>query len=59
MAIGLSHELAHGSLRLTLGEEITEEDIRYVLSTLPGIVKHRREMSPLWEDYMKKIEGGR
>ena len=59
MAIGLSHELAHGSLRLTLGEEITEEDIQYVLSTLPGIVKHRREMSPLWEDYMKKIEGGR
>jgi len=59
MAIGLSHELAHGSLRLTLGGEITEEDIRYVLSTLPGIVKHRREMSPLWEDYMKKIEGGR
>jgi cysteine desulfurase len=59
MEIGLSHELAHGSLRLTLGEEITEEDIQYVLSTLPGIVKHRREMSPLWEDYMKKIEGGR
>ena len=59
MAIGLSHEQAHGSLRLTLGEETTEEDIRYVLSTLPGIVKHRREMSPLWEDYLKSIEGGR
>ena len=57
MAIGLSHEQAHGSLRLTLGETTTEDDIRYVLDILPGIVKHRREMSPLWEDYLKKIEG--
>ncbi len=59
MAIGLSHELAHGSLRLTLGEETTEEDIQYVLSVLPGIVKQRREMSPLWEDYMKSLDKGR
>ena len=57
MAIGLSHEQAHGSLRLTLGETTTEDDIRYVLEILPGIVKHRREMSPLWEDYLEKIEG--
>lgn len=55
MAIGLSHELAHGSLRLTLGEETTEDDIKYVLETLPGIVAHRREMSPLWEDYLKSL----
>ena len=55
MAIGLSHELAHGSLRLTLGEETTEDDIKYVLKTLPGIVAHRREMSPLWEDYLKSL----
>ncbi|NLA90078.1 MAG: cysteine desulfurase NifS [Synergistaceae bacterium] len=55
MAIGLSHELAHGSLRLTLGEETTEDDIKYVLETLPGIVEHRREMSPLWEDYLKSL----
>ena len=59
MAIGLSHELAHGSLRLTLGEETTEEDIGYVLSVLPGIVKERREMSPLWEDYLKSLDKGR
>ncbi|MEA4880887.1 MAG: cysteine desulfurase NifS [Synergistaceae bacterium] len=59
MAIGLSHELAHGSLRLTLGEETTEEDIQYVLSVLPGIVKERREMSPLWEDYLKSLDKGR
>ena len=59
MAIGLSHELAHGSLRLTLGEETTEEDIQYVLSVLPGIVEERREMSPLWEDYLKSLDKGR
>lgn len=59
MAIGLSHEQAHGSLRLTLGEKTSEEDIRYVLSALPGIVEHRRKMSPLWEDYLKSIERGR
>lgn len=55
MAIGLSHELAHGSLRLTLGEETTEDDIKYVLETLPGIVERRRAMSPLWEDYLKNL----
>lgn len=55
MAIGLSHELAHGSLRLTLGEETTEDDIKYVLETLPGIVERRRAMSPLWEDYLKSL----
>ena len=59
MAIGLSHELAHGSLRLTLGEETTEEDILYVLSVLPGIVRERREMSPLWEDYLISLDKGR
>ena len=59
MAIGLSHELAHGSLRLTLGEETTEEDVQYVLSVLPGIVEERREMSPLWEDYLKSLDKGR
>ncbi len=56
MAIGLTHEQAHGSLRLTLGEETSEEDIRYVLSVLPDVVAHRRAMSPLWEDYLKAIE---
>ncbi len=56
MAIGLSHEQAHGSLRLTLGEETTGEDIRYVLSVLPDIVAQRRAMSPLWEDYLKGLQ---
>jgi len=53
MAIGLSHELAHGSLRLTLGKQNTEDEIDYVLSVLPQIVARRREMSPLWDDYVK------
>ncbi len=59
MAIGLSHEQAHGSLRMTLGGETSEEDIRYVLSVLPGIVERRRAMSPLWEDFLKKTQGGK
>jgi len=55
LALGLSHEMAHGSLRLTLGRETTDEDIDYVLDVLPKIVARRREMSPLWEDYLKGI----
>ena len=56
MAIGLSHELAHGSLRLTLGETTTQEDIDYVLDTLVNVVARRREMSPLWEDYLAGLK---
>ena len=48
MAIGLAHEVAHGSLRLTLGEENTSEDIDRVLEVLPGVVKQLRAMSPLY-----------
>ncbi|HZK34424.1 MAG TPA: cysteine desulfurase NifS [Bacillota bacterium] len=48
LAIGLSHEIAHGSLRLTLGDENTEEEIDYVLEVLPEIVNKLREMSPLF-----------
>lgn len=48
LAIGLSHELAHGSLRFTLGRDTTESDIDYVLEVLPRIVKKLREMSPLY-----------
>ena len=47
LAIGLPHEIAHGSLRLSLGVSNTEEDVDYVLQTLPGIVKDLRAMSPL------------
>lgn len=47
LAIGLDHGTAHGSLRLTIGDENTEEDIDYVLEVLPNIVERLREMSPL------------
>jgi cysteine desulfurase len=49
-AMGYPHEVAHGSLRLTLGKENTEEDVDYVLEILPGIVAKLREMSPLYND---------
>jgi cysteine desulfurase len=55
MAIGLTHEQAHGSLRLTLGRGTTDEQIDYVLNVLPEVVAKRRNMSPLWEDYVKKF----
>ncbi|MGI6150689.1 MAG: cysteine desulfurase NifS [Christensenellales bacterium] len=56
LAIGLPHEIAHGSLRLTLGDATTEEDVDYVLETLPGIVRTLREMSPIYEH--KTVSGG-
>lgn len=49
MAIGLSHEIAHGSLRLTMGDFTTEEEVDYVLEKLPPIVDRLRQMSPLYE----------
>lgn len=54
LAIGLPHEIAHGSLRLTLNEEITKEDIDYVVENLSRIIGNLRDMSPLYEDFMKK-----
>jgi cysteine desulfurase len=48
-AMGFPHEVAHGSLRLTLGKENTEEDVDYVLDILPGIVEKLRKMSPLYD----------
>lgn len=54
LAIGLSHEIAHGSLRLTLGEDTTKEDIDFVVDTLKSVIKRLRDMSPLYEDYLKK-----
>ena len=50
LAIGLPHEHAHGSVRLSLGEETTEADIEYILETIPGIIGKLRAMSPLWEE---------
>ena len=54
LAIGLPHEIAHGSLRMTLGEETTKEDLDYTVDTLKEIVANLRSMSPLYEDFIKK-----
>ena len=54
LAIGLPHEIAHGSLRMTLGADTTKEDIDYVADCLKEIVAHLRSMSPLYEDFIKK-----
>ena len=54
LAIGSPHEIAHGSLRLTLSEETTKEEIDYVVDCLKEIVAQLRSMSPLYEDFVKK-----
>ncbi len=48
LAIGLPHEVAHGSLRLSLGDDTTDEDVDYILEVLPGVVQTLRDMSPVW-----------
>lgn len=54
MAIGLPHETAHGSLRMTLDRQNTEAEVDFVLEKLPSIVQRLRDMSPLYEEAMKK-----
>lgn len=54
LAIGLPHEIAHGSLRMTLGADTTKEDIDYVVECLKEIIAQLRSMSPLYEDFTKK-----
>ena len=54
LAIGLPHEIAHGSLRLTVSEENTMEEIDYTVEALKKIVERLRSMSPLYEDFIKK-----
>ena len=49
LAMGLPHAIAHGSLRLTLGAENTEEDVAYLLQEVPRVVQYLREMSPVWD----------
>jgi len=56
LAIGLIHEIAHGSLRLTIGDATTEEEVDFVLETVPKVIKRLRDMSPLYDDYLKKGE---
>ena len=54
LAIGLPAEIAHGSLRLSLGDSNTEEEVEHVLKVVPRIIQRLRDMSPLWDDYLKK-----
>ena len=54
LAIGLPHEIAHGSLRLTLGDENTKEEMDYVVDKIKEIVEKLRSMSPLYEDFVRK-----
>ena len=57
LAIGLPHEIAHGSLRLTLSDETTKEEIDYVIEAIKQIVAKLRSMSPLYEDFVRKSAG--
>lgn len=54
MALGLKHEVAHGSLRLSIDENTTDEDIDYILEVIPKVVQRLRDMSPLWEKIVKE-----
>lgn len=54
LAIGLPHEIAHGSLRLTLGDDTTKEQIDTTVDAIREIVQHLRDMSPLYEDFIRK-----
>ena len=59
LAIGLPHEIAHGSLRATLSEKTTKEDIDFTVDELKKIIERLRSMSPLYEDFVKKQESGK
>ena len=54
LATGVPHEKAHGSIRLSITHETTDEDIDYILETLPPIIERLRNMSPLWEEIVNK-----
>lgn len=53
LAIGRPHEVAHGSLRLTISEENTEEEIEYIIKAVPEVVAYLRRISPVWQDLME------
>ncbi len=52
LAIGRIHDVAHGSLRLTLGEDVTEEEVRYIIQSVEEVVTYLRGFSPVWRDLM-------
>ena len=54
LAIGLPHEVAHGSLRLSFSELTTDEEADYIIEKVPGVVERLRAMSPVWEKMMKE-----
>ena len=54
IAMGVPHEKAHGSLRLSISSETTDEDVDYIIENVTSIVKKLRDMSPLWEEVVKK-----
>lgn len=54
LSLGLIHEVAHGSLRLSLGSDFTEDDAAYMLSVIPQVVERLRAMSPMWETICKE-----
>ncbi|MGN1086938.1 MAG: cysteine desulfurase NifS [Porcipelethomonas sp.] len=54
LALGLKHEVAHGSLRLSINEDTTEDDVDYILEVVPKVVNRLRDMSPLWERICKE-----
>ena len=54
LAIGLPHDVAHGSLRLSIGEDNTDADVDHIIEVVPRVIQHLRDMSPLWED---RLEG--
>ena len=56
LAIGVPHEKAHGSIRLSLSHETTEQDVDYIIETLPPIVEKLRKMSPLWEEVVNRAK---
>ena len=60
LALGLKHEVAHGSLRLSISNETTDEDIDYILEVVPKVAERLRAMSPLWERIIKEeVSGGK
>ena len=53
LSIGLRHEVAHGSLRLSLSDFNTQEDVDYIIECVPKVIERLRAMSPVWEDMME------